>query len=131
MAPTLVLQPLVENAIRHGIEPGEKAGTVRVTASRKDETLLLTVEDDGVGLGGRNGGSPWSSNVGTLNSNHSPSAQKGTGIGLANLRERLKALYGARQQLELKSRPGGGVIVRIEIPWRPSASSEPSNTFVS
>jgi two-component system, LytTR family, sensor kinase len=103
MAPTLVLQPLVENAIRHGIEPSEKAGTVRVSASRNGGKLVLTVEDDGVGL---------------VNGN------AGTGIGLANLRERLLTLYGARQKLEVSPRANGGVLVRVEIPWRTRASSE-------
>jgi two-component system LytT family sensor kinase len=108
ITPTLVLQPLVENAIRHGIEPSEKAGLVRVSASREDDKLILTVEDDGVGLA---------------------NANAGTGIGLANLRERLHALYGDQQKLELTARPTGGVLVRVEIPWRPHASSETTDSF--
>src|SRR4029078_3798579 len=112
MVPTLVLQPLVENAIRHGIEPGEKAGTVRVSASRRNGKLVLAVEDDGVGLASshadpgsraRLSGAP-SPNLPTPARSSTitpvlPSA--GAGIGLANLRERLQALYGAQQKLEL------------------------------
>lgn len=107
MVPTLVLQPLVENAIRHGIEPADKAGVVRVSASRKDGKLVLAVEDDGAGL-----------------ASASLLSKTGTGIGLANLRERLQALYGAQQRLELTPRATGGVIVRVEIPWHLRASSE-------
>ncbi len=110
--PTLVLQPLVENAIRHGIEPAEKGGVVRVSASRQDGMLMLTVEDDGVGLasGTACSGDPAPAADAVL-------TKAGTGIGLANLRERLQALYGPRQKLELSPRETGGVIVRVEIPW--------------
>jgi two-component sensor histidine kinase len=110
MVPTLVLQPLVENAIRHGIEPAEKAGVVRVSASRKDGKLVLAVEDNGVGL----------ASAALL-------AKTGTGIGLANLRERLQALYGAQQRVELPPRATGGVTVRVEIPWRLRTSSGPAD----
>jgi two-component sensor histidine kinase len=97
--PVLLLQPLVENAIRHGIEPSPNPGRVRITARRQDARLLLSVEDDGVGL----------SSMGRSKNN--------TGIGLANLRERLQSLYADGQTLELLSRPEGGVAVRISIPW--------------
>lgn len=108
VVPTLVLQPLVENAIRHGIEPSENPGTVLVSASLREGRLVLTVEDDGVGLDGAK-----------------PDPGKndewaGTGIGLANLRERLQALYGPRQSLHLTPRTGGGVVVRVEIPQDPA-----------
>lgn len=110
--PTLVLQPLVENAIRHGIEPGDRPGTVRVAAARQDGRLVLTVEDDGVGLAGD------SANAGAAGSSAVSASQRtGTGIGLANLRARLQALYGNRQRLELRPRAGGGVAVRVELPW--------------
>jgi sensor histidine kinase YesM len=132
-----VLQPLVENAIRHGIEPAEKAGVVRVSASRQDGKLVLSVEDDGVGLASGNvdsGGPENSVCPGLRAPARSPAAsvlvaRAGTGIGLANLRERLQALYGARQKLELTPRATGGVIVRVEIPWRPRASSENTDAF--
>jgi two-component system LytT family sensor kinase len=133
MVPTLVLQPLVENAIRHGIEPTEKPGLVRLSASRKDEKLILTVEDDGVGLAddhadssgrARSPGAPSPTSSAPAPISSAVLARTGTGIGLANLRERLQALYGTRQKLELTTRATGGVIVRVEIPWRPRPSSE-------
>ena len=137
--PTLVLQPLVDNAIRHGIEPAETAGVVRVSAFRDEGKLILTVEDDGVGLtsGNTDPGDPENPrglHPGLPASARSPATsvvptRTGTGIGLANLRDRLQALYGARQKLELSSRATGGVIVRVEIPWQPWASSETTDSF--
>ena len=105
LVPALILQPLIENAIRHGIEPAEIPGLVRVTAHRGNGKLILTVEDNGVGL---------TSNV----------SRNGSGIGLGNLRARLETLYGACQTLELISRSEAGVIVRIEIPWHPLPATE-------
>ena len=136
LVPSLLLQPLVENAIRHGIEPAENAGTVRLTAHRRNGQLALTVEDDGVGLpkpvielppamvtDAALNGHPQ-----TLAPTRTPSANggAGTGIGLANLRSRLEVLYGAQQKLELSPRPKGGVIVKVEIPWRTTAPVESS-----
>ena len=129
--PTLVLQPLVENAIRHGIEPTERAGVVRVTACRAEGNLVLTVEDDGAGLGVRHtdcGGAENSAGR-QMDSPTLPGSRGGTGIGLANLRNRLQALYGTRQKLELSSRATGGVVVRVEVPWQPSANSEEIQSF--
>lgn len=139
MVPTLVLQPLVENAIRHGIEPAEKTGVVRVSASHSEEKLVLTVEDDGVGFtsASTDSGGPKDS-AGLQPGSPTPARSAttslvlrsaGTGIGLANLRDRLRALYGARQKLELMPRPLGGVIVRVEIPWRPPATSDTTDTI--
>lgn len=134
LVPTLVLQPLVENAIRHGIEPAEKAGIVRVSAFRRDGKLVLTVEDDGVGLARGGPDSVGPDDPPRFNrSSPAPAessatsvvlAKPGTGIGLSNLRERLQALYGDRQRLELTPGETGGTSVRVEIPWRPQTSSE-------
>jgi two-component sensor histidine kinase len=106
LVPTLLLQPLIENAIRHGIEPAERAGCVRLTAHQRDDKLILTVADDGAGFAGGN----------------APTG--GTGIGLANLRARLETLYDKGQTLELVARPQGGVSVRVEIPWRPAPTRD-------
>ena len=139
LVPTLVLQPLVENAIRHGIEPSDTAGVVRISASRAEGMLVLTVEDDGVGLastpsaslspatpGITVSGSPSSVPSSTT---PSPSNRTGTGIGLANLRDRLQALYGTQQKLEVSARGTGGVSVRVEIPWQLRKSSQTTDAF--
>lgn len=100
--PMLVLQPLVENALRHGDPgPGARARIV-VRARRDDGRLLLQVEDNGPGLPG------------------APGDAVGRGVGLANTARRLEQLYGARQALRLETRPGGGLRVSVEIPFRES-----------
>lgn len=97
--PALSLQPLAENAIRHGISRLPDGGTLRVRGSREDGHLRLVVEDNGPGL----------------------APDTDDGIGLANLRARLEELYGPEQRLELAGRPGGGTTVEVRIPWRSSA----------
>lgn len=110
MVPALLLQPLVENAIRHGLEPADREGLVRLSARQSNSTLAITVEDDGVGL-------PKSCGDATEPVASNPS-KTGTGIGLGNLRARLEMLYGANQSLELIAREDRGVSVRIRIPCR-------------
>lgn len=95
--PPMLLQPLVENAILHGIEPKLGTGQVSVTAARVGEWLHVAVRDDGVGLGA------------------GPHAG-GSGIGLANVRERLRALYGEHARFELKENRPAGVIAELWIP---------------
>ena len=102
LVPYLILQPLVENAIRHGIEPREERGLVRISASRKNGRLALCVRDNGDGLG---------------NGQH-PAPQEG--IGLSNTRARLRHLYGEDCTFELAAANGGGLEARIEIPFRPA-----------
>jgi signal transduction histidine kinase len=99
--PALSLQPLAENAIRHGISRRPEGGTLRVLAARENGHLRVRVEDDGPGLAGAIG-------------------ESGDGIGLANLRARLQELYGPEQRLDLADRPGGGTAVEVVIPWRSS-----------
>jgi signal transduction histidine kinase len=136
LVPTLLLQPLVENAIRHGIEPAENGGLLRITAHRHNGKLVMTVEDDGVGLANKpvDVGNSTSTSIADdsttlpLAPGQAPvtraAAKNGTGIGLANLRARLETLYGRDQALELESRPDRGVIVRIELPWHSASSIE-------
>ena len=92
--PSLVLQPLVENAIQHGISPLTQPGTLAIRAARADGSLVLEVRDSGPGL-------------------DSAAALPRSGIGLANTRVRLESLYGARQSLELANHDGFAVRVRI------------------
>jgi two-component system LytT family sensor kinase len=99
--PNLILQPLVENAIRHGIAPRATVGTVGVSARREDQALELRVYDDGPGLSA------------------SPSpADPGAGIGLRNTRARLGQLYGAGHRFDVRDREEGGCEARLRIPFR-------------
>ena len=101
--PNLILQPLVENAIRHGIAARVSSGLVAVSARRENGLLQLKVADDGPGLK-----SDWR-------------MEDGGGIGLSNTRERLKQLYGREHRFEVRNREGGGVEATLLIPWRVSA----------
>jgi LytS/YehU family sensor histidine kinase len=100
--PPMLLQPLVENAIVHGIEPKLGSGFVGVEAMRDDNGLRVIVSDDGVGF--------------------DQVAGAGQGVGLANVRERLIALYGAAALLDIKDNAPQGV--RVEL-WLPMDTSAP------
>ncbi|RKH36154.1 sensor protein lytS [Corallococcus praedator] len=105
--PHLVLQPLVENAIQHGIAPGTEPGTVTLVARREGTELHLEVRDDGIGL-----------------KEHPADVSRGTGggRGLRITRERLLQLHGGAHRLELRDAVGGGTTVALAIPFR----TEPS-----
>ena len=94
--PTLLIQPLVENAILHGIAPRPRPGTVRISAHKDGLKLVLEIADDGGGL---------------------PSDYR-EGIGLSNTRSRLRQLYGDQQSFELRNVPGTGVTIRVTLPLR-------------
>jgi two-component system, LytTR family, sensor kinase len=96
--PTLLLQPLVENAIRHGIAQQETPGCVAIKTWREADQLHLQVSDNGPGLSAQ-------------------TAQETNGLGLRNTRARLQTLYGDAQRLELAEVLAGGVIVTLEIPF--------------
>ena len=96
--PNLILQPLVENAIRHGIEPHARPGRIELRAHREADVLSLDVCDNGAGL-----------------RNHDPGNE---GVGLSNTRARLQELYGKAHRFELGSGPGGGLLVQLTIPFR-------------
>jgi len=118
MVPTLLLQPLLENAIRHGIEPAERPGLVRLSAFREQGSLVLVVEDDGVGLTKATQQPP------TPSARILPGSKARNGIGLPNLRARLEALYAGRYGFDISSPTTGGVLVRIEIPFRREGPSQ-------
>ncbi len=100
LVPALVLQPIVENAIRHGIEEREAGGRIAIRAVARDDLLELSVADNGPGL------------------ETGATAFRREGIGLSNTRSRLRHLYGERQGLELSPAAGGGLVVRVHLPRR-------------
>jgi two-component system, LytTR family, sensor kinase len=113
--PNLILQPLVENAIKHGVSTQPGAGRVAISARREDGMLVLKVRDDGPGL----------------TEPPRPRAGPGSGLGLANTRERLRQLYGDEQRLDLVNMPEGGLEVSVTLPFSaelgvalPSSASE-------
>jgi hypothetical protein len=102
LVPPFILQPLVENAIRHGTSQRMNAGTVRVRAWSENGHMRLNVSDDGPGLA-----PGW-----TLDTH--------AGIGLSNTRERLRTLYGADSTLTIRQAPGGGVSADLSLPYHPA-----------
>ncbi|WP_215779703.1 sensor histidine kinase [Paludibacterium sp. B53371] len=95
--PPLLLQPLVENALKHGIEPALLGGRLHIRAGHLGDELVLTVSDNGVGM---------------------PPSGHGHGVGLANVRQRLDSLYGAAGRLRLQPNPEGGVCAALHLPWQ-------------
>jgi signal transduction histidine kinase len=99
--PPLLLQPLVENSIRHGLEPQVRGGRIRVSAAREGRMLRIDVEDDGCGL-----------------SAAAAIPSGGSGFGLQQVRDRLQATYGGAAELELQPGAGGGMIACLWLPIR-------------
>jgi LytS/YehU family sensor histidine kinase len=97
LVPNLILQPLVENAIRHGIARKSEPGLLEIDIKRNNGTLQMDIKDDGPGMNATNGNLK-------------------EGLGLSNTRTRLKRLYGSLSQFELKNPPEGGLLVSVKIP---------------
>ena len=106
--PPMMLQTLVENAIKHGIEPQPEGGRLQVSAEVRDGQLEILVSDTGVGLNAERGAAPGATS----------GAASSTGTGLKNIRERLQLHYGAQAQLELLPQPQGGALARLRLPYR-------------
>jgi two-component system LytT family sensor kinase len=117
--PSMLLQPLIENSIKHGLEPRIVGGTVTLRSRIVGDKLLLEVEDDGVGMGpGRmETGEPDAAAA-------SGFTREGSGIGMRNVRERMQVLYGNDAQVEMVSRPGRGTKVRVLMPLEPRPESD-------
>jgi signal transduction histidine kinase len=96
--PSMMIQTLVENAIKHGLEPKPEGGSLSVRAEVQHGKLAVTVADTGVGFG--------------------RAATSGTGVGLANVRERLQLLYGNKATLSVRENNGGGTAVTITVPYK-------------
>jgi two-component system LytT family sensor kinase len=95
----MILQPLVENSIKHGLSRKVGPGSITIRSRRDNGRAVIEVEDDGTGF--------------ILDRLDQPMS---SGIGLANVRERLHVIYGAAYQLTLASEPGKGTSARIEVP---------------
>ncbi|MGH9396750.1 MAG: sensor histidine kinase [Terriglobia bacterium] len=99
VVPSMILQPLVENAIRHGIAPKIEGGSITLRARRNHHRLVIEVEDDGIGI---------------------PAGRRqeiyASGIGIRNVNERLRVLFGEQFSLKVNSQPGKGTLVSFEIP---------------
>jgi two-component system LytT family sensor kinase len=106
--PSLLLQPLVENAIKYAVTPQEAGADIAVAARRVADRVVITVGDTG----------PGSEDVWVK-------AQQSTGVGLANIRDRLSQAYGANHRFETVSNNQGGFSVTIEIPYQVEPSEEP------
>lgn len=107
--PSFVLQPLIENAVRHAIAPREGGGTIVIKAKRAGDVLRIAIIDDGPGV-------------------REESRSNGNGrIGLANTRDRLRALYGDRGRLDLSNGDGRGTRATVEIPFRRQGQSDRSD----
>jgi len=106
LVPNLILQPIVENAIKHGVGGLEDEGRIELRAWREEERLHLSVRDNGPGLARPSGDG---------------AASLSQGIGLRNTRERLESLYGAEQSFDLAPAEGGGVVAHISLPYHTAA----------
>ena len=112
LVPHLLLQPLVDNAVKHGISKLSAGGEIRITANAQDGELQINIKDNGPGYG-KEGAFP------------------AGGLGLRITRERLESLYGQDQVMELLSLPGGGTVTRVCVPFRVPPSDSVSNPPVT
>jgi len=109
--PPMVLQSLVENAIKHALEPKPDGGAITVTADIANGHLRVTVADTGLGFGA--------------------AGRAGTGVGLANIRERLAALYGGRGRFTIEANSPSGTIATVEVPYEPELGAAGSGAPAS
>jgi LytS/YehU family sensor histidine kinase len=106
LVPTFLLEPLVENAIRHGVAPRPEGGHVEIEGHREGKRLRLSVKDDGPGLP------------------HGWDPEQSSGVGIRNTRERLQCLYGDDHTFRISGEPGAGLAVEIEIPYHTRRGGE-------
>jgi two-component system, LytTR family, sensor kinase len=115
VVPSMLLQPLVENSIKHGLGPKVEGGSIYLRSRVTNSRLIIEVEDDGVGMGGSQleESSSWS----------------GMGIGMANISERLQVLYGDTARMTIDSHEGKGTLIRIKLPLIEADSSVPEGFY--
>ncbi|HXW92927.1 MAG TPA: histidine kinase [Terriglobales bacterium] len=103
MVPSMLLQPLIENSVKHGLASKIEGGRIYLRSRLTDSRLIIEVEDNGVGMG-------------AANLLEKPTGLGGTGIGLANVAERLKVLYGDTARMTIDSNEGTGTLIRLRLP---------------
>ncbi len=115
MVPSMILQPLVENSIKHGISSKVEGGSIYLRSRVSDSKLVIEVEDDGVGMSAPHprGNGDW----------------RGMGIGMANILERLQVLYGNTARMTIDSSEGKGTLIRIRLPLLEKASAIPEGFY--
>ena len=101
LVPSILLQPLIENSIKHGLEPRIHGGTVTLRSRLQGDRVMIEVADDGVGM---------------VSQPASALKREGNGIGMKNVQERLEVLYGRKARFTVVSNPGRGTLVSIELP---------------
>jgi two-component system LytT family sensor kinase len=111
MVPSMLLQPLVENCIKHGLSPKVEGGSITLRSRLIKSRLVVEVEDDGVGMG---------SAQEFVREHEQADDLGGMGIGMANVAERLKVLYGDAAKMMIESREGGGTVIRLRLPILPN-----------
>jgi two-component system LytT family sensor kinase len=115
MVPSMLLQPLVENSIKHGLSSKVEGGSIHLRSRLSDSGLFIEVEDDGVGM----------SAVQLLES----ATTRGNGIGMANVSERLQVLYGDTARMTIDSHEGKGTLVRIRLPLLQAMGAVPEGFY--
>ena len=99
LVPSMILQPLVENAVKHGFASKVECGSIYLRSRSAEHRLVIEVEDDGVGM-----------------PSEGTSASSGTGIGMVNVTERLQVVYGDAAEINIESQPNRGTLIRLVLP---------------
>ena len=115
VVPSMLLQPLIENSIKHGLSPKVEGGSIYLRSRLTDSRLIIEVEDDGVGMGG--------------SQLEESRTWTGMGIGMANISERLHVLYGDTARMTIDSHEGKGTLIRIRLPLIEADSSVPEGFY--
>jgi two-component system LytT family sensor kinase len=115
MVPSMLLQPLVENSIKHGLAAKVEGGSIHLRSRLVDSGLVIEVEDDGVGM--------------AATQQMESGSARGAGIGMANVSERLQVLYGDTARMTIDSHEGKGTLVRIRLPLLQAAGAVPEGFY--